>query len=146
MKHLINILLINLLCSTIQAQSNQTIDSIVIQRIDTICNYIVTRSDYILTLPDNFNFSSNQRGYVLLEFTIESEKVKSWKIDLFRILEKDSIIRNYSVFIDKTTPSDIEALTPAIEKIVNNIRLKAIDKENIDQACKIGFKFDLIKQ
>ena len=120
-------------------------DSIVIHRIDTVCNYIVSRSDYSLILPDSFDFRNNQRGYVLLEFTIESEKIKHWKIDLFRILENDSIIRNYSVYIDEKTPSDIEALTPIFEKIIKNISLKAINKENIDPTCKIGLRFDLIK-
>ncbi len=144
MKVLFTFFLISSVFIQLRSQSH-SVDSVPFPRIDTICNYLVSRDEQYLTLPENFDFKNNQRGFVLLELTIESERVKVWQIDLFRIYENDSIIRNYTVFSDEKTPSDIESLRPIIENIIKKIGIKSTINGSIDPLCKIGILFKLRK-
>ena len=145
MKPLIYILL-SFVCLQVKSQSQPDIKETSNRKTDTICNYIVSRGDLNIVLPDSFDLKSNQRGFIFLELKIdELEKVTGWSINLFRIMEKDSIVRNYSRYIDENVPDDIAGLSPLLDCFINNISLRAISKDEINPLCKIGYRLKLIK-
>ena len=145
MKPLIYILL-SFVCLQVKSQSQPDIKETSNRKTDTICNYIVSRGDLNIVLPDSFDLKSNQRGFIFLELKIdELEKVTGWSINLFRIMENDSIVRNYSRYIDENVPDDIAGLSPLLDCFINNISLRAISKDEINPLCKIGYRLKLIK-
>jgi hypothetical protein len=145
MKSLIYILL-SFLCLQVNSQSHTDIKETSNRKSDTICNYIVSRGDLNIVLPDSFDLKSNQRGFMILELKIdEIEKVTGWSINLFRIMENDSIVRNYSRYIDENVPDDIAGLSPLLDRFIKNISLRAINKDGINPLCKIGYRLKLIK-
>ena len=145
MKPLIYILL-SFVCLQVKSQSQPDIKETSNRKTDTICNYIVSRGDLNIVLPDSFDLKSNQRGFIFLELKIdELEKVTGWSINLFKIMENDSIVRNYSRYIDENVPDDIAGLSPLLDCFINNISLRAISKDEINPLCKIGYRLKLIK-
>ena len=111
---------------------------------DTICNYIVKRGDLNIVLPESFDLKSNQRGFVMLDLVIDSnEKVSGWKLNLFRIMENDSIIRHYSRYTDEKVPADIESLFSKFDDFIRTINIRAIEKESIDPKCHIQYRLKL---
>jgi hypothetical protein len=62
-------------------QKNHKSDSFDIVRVDTICNYLVSRADTNIILPTSLKLNFNERGTVLLKLVItDTEEVTSWKL------------------------------------------------------------------
>jgi len=146
MTTMINTFLISLFCLTFNSQNLQIRELSSKQITDTICNYIVKRGDLNIVLPESFDLKSNQRGFVMLELVIDSnEKVSGWKLNLFRIMENDSIIRHYSRYTDEKVPADIESLFSKFDDFIRTINIRAIEKESIDPKCSILYRLKLNK-
>ena len=141
---MINTFLISLFCLTFNSQNLQIRELSSKQFTDTICNYIVKRGDLNIVLPESFDLKSNQRGFVMLDLVIDSnEKVSGWKLNLFRIMENDSIIRHYSRYTDEKVPADIESLFSKFDDFIRTINIRAIEKESIDPKCHIQYRLKL---
>jgi len=144
MSTMINTFLISLFCLTFNSQNLQIRELSSKQFTDTICNYIVKRGDLNIVLPESFDLKSNQRGFVMLDLVIDSnEKVSGWKLNLFRIMENDSIIRHYSRYTDEKVPADIESLFSKFDDFIRTINIRAIEKESIDPKCHIQYRLKL---
>jgi hypothetical protein len=134
---MISILVISLFVTTIQSdyQSHNWINTS--QQVDTVCNYEVSSDGQSIILPDKFILKDNQRGIAILELEVCKDTIVGWKINLLRIMENDSIVRNYTRFGEETAPKDIEDLFPLFDNYVKTIKLKPVALDYFEPGCKI---------
>jgi len=110
--------------------------------VDTICNFAVYRNGNFVILQDPIKLKSEEKGFAIIQFVNDKKgRVMSWNLNLLRIMRKDSILINYSRFIDLNPPQKLNAYIILLDSYAKDVRLIPIkSKKDLESNCNITLK------
>lgn len=109
---------------------------------DTICNFIVDRLDNEIFLNDTLKLKEDEKAFAIIRITNDaSGNIKKWDLDLFRIIERDTIAFSYSRFHDLELPHRLKPYYNLINNYVKQIKFYPFVKyKNLPDSCIITLK------
>jgi len=138
MKH--KYILIILLSFTVTANSSGLKQHYLVH--DTICNFIVYRIENVIFLNNALKLKEDEKIFAIVQLTNDaSGNIKKWNLNLFRIIERDTITFSYSRFIDFKLPHRLKPYYNLINNYVKQIKLCPIVKDkHFPDSCNISLK------